>query len=131
VIFAGAGGTETWIERDRDSVVRIEVKAIAVATSDGGTLAGVASRSARIAPRARMGLRRRRAAARQPERAGSGEGRREAGLQGLSERHQRQGHAYIVWAADLKIQPEAEGGKTDEDPQPPAPEAERPLAAAA
>ena len=38
VIFAGAGGTETWIERDRDSVVRIEVKAIAVATSDGGTL---------------------------------------------------------------------------------------------
>jgi hypothetical protein len=38
VIFAGAGGTETWIERDRDSVVRIEVKAIAVASADGGTL---------------------------------------------------------------------------------------------
>ena len=38
IVFAGSSGTETWIERDRDVVVRIEVKAVAVATSDDGRL---------------------------------------------------------------------------------------------
>ena len=38
LIFAGASGTETWIERDRDTTVRIVAKAVAVATSEGGTL---------------------------------------------------------------------------------------------
>jgi hypothetical protein len=38
VLFAGASGTETWIERDRDMVVRIAIKSVAVATSDEGTL---------------------------------------------------------------------------------------------
>ncbi len=38
LMFAGASGTETWIERDRDVTVRIIAKAVAVATSEGGTL---------------------------------------------------------------------------------------------
>jgi len=38
LVFAGASGTETFIERDRDTVVRISVKSIAVATADGGSL---------------------------------------------------------------------------------------------
>jgi len=38
LMFAGASGTETWIERDRDSTVRIIAKSVAVATADGGTL---------------------------------------------------------------------------------------------
>lgn len=38
LMFAGTSGTETWIERERDTVVRIAVKSVAVATSGGGTL---------------------------------------------------------------------------------------------
>jgi hypothetical protein len=38
LIAAGSSGTETWIERDRDTVVHIAVKSVAVATADGGTL---------------------------------------------------------------------------------------------
>jgi hypothetical protein len=38
LIFAGLGGTETWIERAEDAVVRIGVKSVAVATSGGGAL---------------------------------------------------------------------------------------------
>jgi hypothetical protein len=38
LIFAGLGGTETWIERAADSVVRIGVKSVGVATSGGGAL---------------------------------------------------------------------------------------------
>jgi len=38
LIFAGLGGTETWIERAEDSVVRIGVKSVGVATSGGGSL---------------------------------------------------------------------------------------------
>jgi hypothetical protein len=38
LVFAGASGTATFIERDRDTVVRISIKSIAVATTDGGTL---------------------------------------------------------------------------------------------
>ena len=38
LISAGSSGTETWIERDRDVVVHIAVKSVAVATADGGAL---------------------------------------------------------------------------------------------
>ena len=38
LIFAGASGTETFIERERDTVVRISIKSVAVATADGGAL---------------------------------------------------------------------------------------------
>jgi hypothetical protein len=38
LISAGSSGTQTWIERDRDMVVHIAVKSVAVATADGGTL---------------------------------------------------------------------------------------------
>ena len=38
LISAGSSGTETWIERDRDMVVHIQVKSVAIATADGGTL---------------------------------------------------------------------------------------------
>ncbi len=38
LIFAGASGTETFIERERDTVVRISIKSVAVATADGGSL---------------------------------------------------------------------------------------------
>lgn len=38
LMFAGASGTETWIERDRDATVRIIAKSVAIATADGGTL---------------------------------------------------------------------------------------------
>ena len=38
LMFAGASGTETWIERDRDATVRIIAKAVAVTTAEGGTL---------------------------------------------------------------------------------------------
>ncbi len=38
LIFAGASGTATFIERDRDTVVRISIKSIAVATAEGGSL---------------------------------------------------------------------------------------------
>ena len=38
LIAAGSSGTETWIERDRDMVVHIAIKSVAVVTADGGTL---------------------------------------------------------------------------------------------
>ena len=38
LISSGSSGTETWIERDLDTVVRIAVHAVAIATSDGATL---------------------------------------------------------------------------------------------
>jgi hypothetical protein len=38
LIFAGTSGTESWIEREIDTVVRISVKSVAVATSDNGSL---------------------------------------------------------------------------------------------
>jgi hypothetical protein len=38
LISAGSSGTETWIERDRDMVVHIAVKSVAMATANGGTL---------------------------------------------------------------------------------------------
>jgi hypothetical protein len=38
LISAGSSGTETWIERDRDMVVHIAIKSVAVAIADGGTL---------------------------------------------------------------------------------------------
>jgi hypothetical protein len=38
LIFAGASGTETWIERDTEVTVRLVIKSVAVATADGGTL---------------------------------------------------------------------------------------------
>jgi hypothetical protein len=39
MLFAGASGTETWIERSEDAVVRIGVQSVAVATANEGTLA--------------------------------------------------------------------------------------------
>jgi hypothetical protein len=38
LIFAGTDGTETWIERERDTIVRISVKSVATALSDSGVL---------------------------------------------------------------------------------------------
>jgi hypothetical protein len=38
ILFSGASGTNTWIERDRDVVVRLTVKSVALATTDGATL---------------------------------------------------------------------------------------------
>jgi hypothetical protein len=38
LISAGSSGTETWIERDRDMVVHISIKSVAVATADDATL---------------------------------------------------------------------------------------------
>ncbi|HEX4179931.1 MAG TPA: hypothetical protein VHY32_04000 [Caulobacteraceae bacterium] len=38
LVFAGASGTETFIERDRDVTVRIVVKAVGVAMADDGVL---------------------------------------------------------------------------------------------
>jgi hypothetical protein len=38
LIFAGASGTETFIERAEDTVVRIGLKSVGVATASGGTL---------------------------------------------------------------------------------------------
>jgi hypothetical protein len=38
LISTGSSGTETWIERDRDMIVHISIKAVAVATGEGGTL---------------------------------------------------------------------------------------------
>jgi len=38
LIFAGASGTATFIERERDTVVRISVKSVGVATAEGGSL---------------------------------------------------------------------------------------------
>ena len=37
LIFAGASGTETWIERTEDVTVRLVVKSVAMATADGAT----------------------------------------------------------------------------------------------
>jgi len=38
LLFTGASGTETWIERDRDVVVRIGIKSVALATANAATL---------------------------------------------------------------------------------------------
>lgn len=38
LMFAGAGGTETWIERERDTTVRIIAKSVGIATGEGGAL---------------------------------------------------------------------------------------------
>jgi hypothetical protein len=38
LISAGSSGTQTWIERDRDVVVHIAIKSVAMVTADGGTL---------------------------------------------------------------------------------------------
>ena len=38
LLFAGASGTETWIERADDAIVRIGVQSVAVATAEGGSL---------------------------------------------------------------------------------------------
>jgi hypothetical protein len=38
LLFTGASGTETWIERERDVVVRIGIKSVAAATSDAAIL---------------------------------------------------------------------------------------------
>jgi len=38
LIFAGASGTETWIERNKDVTVRIVVKSVATATGDNAAL---------------------------------------------------------------------------------------------
>ena len=38
LLFAGASGTETWIERERDTTVRIIAKGVGIATADGGAL---------------------------------------------------------------------------------------------
>ena len=41
LIFAGTSGTETWIERERDTIVRIFLKSVAIATSDSGSARGL------------------------------------------------------------------------------------------
>lgn len=38
LVFAGASGTQTWIERERDTVVRLAVKSVAVALANAATL---------------------------------------------------------------------------------------------
>ena len=38
LVFAGAGGTQTWIEREKDTVVRITLQSVAVATAQDGAL---------------------------------------------------------------------------------------------
>ena len=38
LIFSGTSGTETWIEREKDTIVRIFLKSVAIATSDAGSL---------------------------------------------------------------------------------------------
>jgi len=38
LVFAGASGTETWIERDADVTVRIVAKAVGFATADDGAI---------------------------------------------------------------------------------------------
>ena len=38
LLFAGSSGTESWIERAEDTVVRLGMQAVAVATSEGGVL---------------------------------------------------------------------------------------------
>ena len=39
VLFAGSSGTQTWIERAEDCVVRIGIQSVGVATAEGGSLA--------------------------------------------------------------------------------------------
>jgi hypothetical protein len=38
LLFSGASGTETWIERSEDTTVRLGIQSVAVATADGGCL---------------------------------------------------------------------------------------------
>jgi len=39
VLFAGSSGTQTWIERAEDGVVRIGIQSVGVATAEGASLA--------------------------------------------------------------------------------------------
>ena len=39
ILFSGSNGTETWIERGQEGVVRLAIQAVGVATADGGSLA--------------------------------------------------------------------------------------------
>ena len=39
ILFAGSSGTQTWIERAQEGVVRIGIQAVGVATGEGGSLA--------------------------------------------------------------------------------------------
>ncbi len=38
LVFSGASGTQTWIEREKDTVVRITIQSVAVATAQDGAL---------------------------------------------------------------------------------------------
>jgi hypothetical protein len=38
LVFAGASGTQTWIERERDTVVRLAVKSVGVALANAASL---------------------------------------------------------------------------------------------
>ncbi len=38
LVFSGASGTQTWIEREKDTVVRITVQSVAMATAQDGEL---------------------------------------------------------------------------------------------
>jgi hypothetical protein len=38
LLFAGSSGTESWIERAEDTVVRLGMQAVAVTTTEGGVL---------------------------------------------------------------------------------------------
>ncbi|HEX4096939.1 MAG TPA: hypothetical protein VHX64_09430 [Caulobacteraceae bacterium] len=39
LLFSGSKGTQTWIERTEDSIVRIGIQSVGVATADGRSLA--------------------------------------------------------------------------------------------
>jgi hypothetical protein len=39
VLFSGSSGTETWIERAEDGVVRLGIQSVGVVTGDSGSLA--------------------------------------------------------------------------------------------
>jgi hypothetical protein len=41
LVSSGTNGTESWLERDKDMTVRVVVATVAIATSDGATLAAV------------------------------------------------------------------------------------------
>ncbi|MHB8284932.1 MAG: hypothetical protein ACYDD1_09685 [Caulobacteraceae bacterium] len=41
LVSSGTNGTESWLERDKDVTVRLVVATVAIATSDGATLAAV------------------------------------------------------------------------------------------
>lgn len=41
LVASGTSGTDSWLEREKDATVRIQVSTVAVATSDGATLQAV------------------------------------------------------------------------------------------